>query len=179
MPVAEADDRTVERVVDLTRSLESIPEGPDRERLLDRRRRLLDSLSMCCHVRRGPIGDVVVLFPASWVVGGTVELDRIDDIDEAIERPLDDQTTEDDWAAIHEHNLAIAEAVERRCGPVHGETVRALATYLSNHHLCRIEDATPTQLETFKEDYFERNAWPTEEQGVLLDRSIEMLKMVL
>lgn len=179
MPAVEADDRTIERIVELTRAIESIPEGEDRAALIDRRGRLLDAIAMRCHVRHDPTGAVVVLYPASWVVDGTVDVDRIDDIDEAIERPLHDRPDEDAWGEIHEHNMAIARAVERRYGPVHGETIRALGTYLSNHHLCRIDEVTPDQLETFTEDYFERNAWPTGEQLELLGRSIDMLDRVV
>lgn len=173
MPV---DEQTVDRLTELTRRARA---GDDEA--ASRRKRLLESVDAHLHVREDDDGATLVVYPASWMTDdGRVDPTRIEDVDTAIERPLDDgdDPDEDAWAAIDAHNQAVAAEVTRRHGPVHGETATALATYLSNHHLVRIEAATPRQLETFREDYFVRNAWPTAQQRALVGRSIEFARTI-
>lgn len=170
MPV---DEETATRLLELTRQLRS---GDETART--RRERLLEAADVEAHVREDDDGPVLVLYPAEWIEDGTVDPAEVDDPDIAIEQPLTDDTTtaEADYHDIAAHNETVAEAVERRHGPVHGATAKALATYLSNHHLVRIEDATSAQLETFCEDYLVRNAWPSPEQQCLVGRTIDLTK---
>lgn len=174
-----AEDDIVKRIWELTRRLDGAVDEQTKETIKQQRTRLLESASLQARVRSDPDGEVLVLYPEDWIEDdGTVDPDRITDPDEAIELPLDPEQQEDDWAEIHEHNRRVASAVTSRYGPVHGETARALATYLSNHHLRRIEAASEEELETFREDYFIRNSWPDEEQVSLVDRSIAITQQI-
>ena len=170
----ELDEQTATRLRELTNTLR---EAPDRtESITARRDQILDRLGACSRVREDPDGAVLVIYPASWIdADGTVDPAYISDPDRAVELPLETATREDDWESIHDHNLALASAVRRRRGPVHGATAEAFATYLSNHHLLRIEEASTTVLQTFTDEYFIRNAWPDQEQLALLDRSMEFI----
>lgn len=165
------DDEVVDRLTELTQRLRATTD--ERRAEIDRQRqRLLEANDLRSHVREENEG-VLVLYPEGWSdVGGTVDPSRVSGPDEAVEIPLDASGDEKDWEAIEEHNHQIASAVKARYGPVHGATASALATYLSNHHLRRIEDATESELAVFREDYFVRNAWPDAEQQALLERSV-------
>lgn len=169
MPV---DEDTAARLAELTRLAR---EGD--QAAASSRDELLATLDARLHVREDDDGATLVIYPTDWVAdSGRVDPSAIDDHETAIERSLDGPASDDqtDWAAIDAHNQAIATAVADRHGPVHGETAAALATYLGNHHLQRIEEATERQLETFRREYFVRNAWPSAEQQALLDRSIAL-----
>jgi len=117
---------------------------------------------------------VLVLYPAEWVEDGTVRPERIEDIDRGIERPLEGVADPDDWAAVGEHNDAIAEAVADEHGPAHGANARELATFLSNHYAKPIEDATDDELSEFLTDYYKRNVWPSDDQKAVVEESVRL-----
>lgn len=171
-------DETVDRIVSLTRAIRDAEDQAEQAHHERRRAKLLEAIDRRLHVREDDDGAWVILYPAAWMDDGTVDPDSIDDRTRAIERPVDPAAIERSFEVVDRHNRRVASAVERRFGPTHGETVDALATYLSNHHLTRIGDATPEQLQTFRRDYFIRNAWPTGEQRALVDRSIEYARVV-
>jgi hypothetical protein len=117
---------------------------------------------------------VLVLYPAEWVEDGTVHPERIEDIDRGIERPLEGAADPDDWAAVGEHNDAIAEAVADEHGSVHGANARELATFLSNHYAKPIEDATDDELSEFLTEYYKRNVWPSDDQKAVVEESVRL-----
>lgn len=169
MPV---DDETAERIRRLTIQLRA---GDDTA--TDRRDRLLEASGARARVRQDDEGETLIIYPERWVDGdGRVDPTDINDPSEAVSLPLVDTSTpsDDDWPEIDAHNQAVADAVAELHGPVHGATAEALATYLSNHHLRRIEHATEAELRTFSDDYFIRNAWPTQQQRAVLEESIEL-----
>lgn len=175
MPL-ESDDPAIDRVVELTRALEATNDSETVSTLNDRRARLLDRLELHLHLREEDAGKVLVLYPSSWIEDGVVDPGRIESVNEAIEIPLFPSVTEDDWAEVHESNMSLADEIEARFGPVHGENIRSLGTYLSNHHLTRFEDMTDEQCSVFRDDYFVRNVWATAEQKAMLDRSLTIIK---
>lgn len=117
---------------------------------------------------------MLVCYPSDWVVDGAVEPDRIDDLDRAIERPLTGAGDSDDWAALDAHNRDLVAAVEAVHGPVHGATVDAFADFMGNHYARRLETAGPRECREFLEEYFPRNAWPTEEQRAKAPESLRL-----
>lgn len=167
MPV---DEETAGRILELTRQLRDESNSD----LETRRVRLLDAAGVCAYEREDEHGTTLVLYPSDWVGDdGLVDPASVDDLEAAVELPLETRRTEEMWDEIEAHNRAVAEAVTDRHGPVHGATASTLGTYLGNHHLRRIENATAAELQTFREDYLVRNAWPSHEQLTLLGRSLE------
>jgi hypothetical protein len=108
------------------------------------------------------------------VEDGVIRAGRVDDIDRGVEVQLSGPGEPDEWEDVEAENRAVVEAVTRDHGDVHGETAEALADFMSNHYAKPIADATPDELAEFREDYFKRNAWPTDEQRALLDESVQL-----
>lgn len=176
MPAEFAED-AVERIRELTRHIRKA-DGRETIRDLNRRReRLLTAMGAHLHVR-DDAPPVLVLSPDDWVDDGTVHPDRIDDRSRACEVPLDPEAEPATWEAVMEANMAVAEAVERRHGPDHGANAEALAAYLSNHHLRRIDAATEAELRTFLTEYYPRNVWPTSHQAAIVRASVERAREV-
>ncbi len=119
--------------------------------------------------------DVLVLYPREWVADGTARTDRMDDLDRAVEVPLSGPGPADDWAAVAEHNDAVAAAVRSAHGDVHGDTARAFADFMSNHYARRVGTATEAEVEEFREEYFPRNAWPSAAQRAAVAKSLSLV----
>jgi len=114
----------------------------------------------------------LVCHPAAWLdETGTVRMDAVDATD-AVERSLEGPGSPERWADVAEHNREVARRVHAEHGGVHGATVTALAAFASNHYAKPIEDLAPAELDKFREEYFERNAWPSERQRDELDASL-------
>ncbi|PSP86188.1 rnhA operon protein [Halobacteriales archaeon QS_1_68_17] len=125
-------------------------------------------------VREDEDGAVLALYPSDWVEDGTVRPDRIDDLDRGVERPLEGTGDPDDWEDIEAHNAELADRVGREHGGIHGANARALADFMSNHYARRIETASAAELAEFLSEYYPRNAWPSEEQRAVVERSIRL-----
>jgi hypothetical protein len=117
--------------------------------------------------------DVLVMYPDEWLDDGVVQLDAVEDLDRGIERPLEGPGDADHWEAVESHNRGLAERVEAAYGEVHGANAHALADFMSNHYAKQIEQATGEELAEFVEEYFPRNAWPSDEQKAVVDASLE------
>lgn len=174
-PEAEADPDTLSRsVVDeaarLTRLARRASDPAEREAYLADRDRILDEAEYAARVREED--DTLVCYPAEWLADGVVQFDRIDDLDRGVEVPLSGPGDGDDWAAVEADNAAVVDAVAAEHGQPHAATARALADFMGNHYAKRIERATPAELREFREEYFVRNAWPTDEQRRALDASL-------
>ncbi|MFB6310706.1 MAG: rnhA operon protein [Salinirussus sp.] len=125
-------------------------------------------------VREDDDGDVLVLYPSEWLEDGVIRVEAVQDRSRAEEIQLTGTGEETDWDAVDAHNRSVAETVEAEHGPVHGATARALADFAGNHYAKRIETLAPEERRTFKEEYFERNAWPTEAQRDVIDESVQL-----
>jgi hypothetical protein len=158
---ATLPETVVETAADLPRRARRGAEGARAER-----EALLAEHGFAATVRE----DTLVLHPSDWLDGETVDPDAID-TDDAVEVPLDGG----DWSEVAAYNRAVADRVRERHGDPHGATAEAFAAYMNNHHATRIDAATPRQIETFRDDYFRRNAWPSEAQRVALGESIELI----
>lgn len=165
----------IERSVTLSRQARAAVDGNERDAYLGARAELLAEHGYEARVRDGDTGATLILYPTEWIEDGTAQLGAIDDTDRAIERSLSGPGTGEDWAEIDEYNRTVARAVRERHGDVHGETAAAFAAFMSNHYAKPIESATPPEREEFRTEYFRRNAWPTDEQRDLLDRSMTLI----
>jgi len=143
----------------------------------DRRDDLLADHGYVARVRSDDAGDTLVAYPAEWVDDdGHVRVDRIEDVDRGVERPLSGPGDADEWDSVEAHNRAVADRVEREHGPVHGANAHAFADFMGNHYAKPVERATPDEREEFLSDYFPRNAWPTDAQRAAVERSLSLVE---
>jgi hypothetical protein len=119
--------------------------------------------------------DVLVLHPAEWLEDGTIQVERVEDVDRGIEIPLSGPGESEEWEAVEAHNRGLAEGVAEAHGDPHGATAHALADFASNHYAKPIEDLTAGELAEFREEYLPRNAWPTDAQRAALGKSIRLV----
>jgi len=118
-------------------------------------------------------GDVLVVHPAEWVEDGTIRVERIDDLARAVEIPLDGATGE--WESVEAHNRELAEQVAQDHGEVHGANAHAFADFMGNHYARPVEGATRAQVAEFLDEYYPRNAWPSDAQRATVEASLEHL----
>ena len=81
-------------------------------------------------------------------------------------------------ALLEAHNRAIAERVREEHGDPHGANAHAFADFMGNHYAKRVEAASPAEREEFLEEYFRRNAWPTEAQRDAVQRSLRLVEEI-
>jgi len=175
---SDTDPELPERIIDeaerLTRRIRESPSSDEAEMYLRARRKLLSSYGFTARVRDEGRA-VLVLYPNEWVEDGTVQLDRVENVDRGIERPLEGVGEQESWEAIEAHNRALADAVAAEYGSVHGENAHALADFMGNHYLKEIERATAEELTEFCTEYFPRNAWPSEQQQAVVTESVALV----
>jgi len=119
--------------------------------------------------------ETLVLHPDEWVEDGRVQPEQIDDIDRGIERPLEGPGEADEWEVTETHNRELAETVEAEHGAVHGANAHALADFASNHYAKPIDRLTGEELQEFYDEYFPRNAWPSDEQKAVVEESVRLV----
>ncbi len=105
---------------------------------------------------------------------GVIRPERVDDIDRGVEIRLSGPGDPDEWAEIDAANRAVVEAVTETHGETHGANAELLADFMGNHYAKPISEATPDEIQEFRDDYVRRNAWPTAEQQSALDQSIRL-----
>jgi len=172
MPDLPADTQDeVERLTRLAR--QAVDEGAAAA-YRDQRAALLSEHEYEARIREADTGDVLVCYPTEWVADGVIQPDMVDDTDRGVEIRLSGPGDPDEWDAVEERNRAVVETVRAEHGEVHGATARALADFMGNHYAKPIAEATPEELAEFREEYFPRNAWPTDRQRELLDESVEL-----
>ncbi len=141
----------------------------------DERARLLAAHDFVARVREDDTRTVLVLHPDEWIEDGEIRVERIEDTERAVEIPLDGPGDPDDWDEIDEHNRAVADRVRELHGDVHGANAVAFADFMSNHYARRVESATNAEVTEFCTEYFPRNAWPSDEQKSVVERSVELV----
>lgn len=170
LPADVVDD--IERLTRLARATRDEHEAAQ---YAQRRDELLSAHEFTARIREEADGDVLVCHPERWLADGVIRTDRIEDVSRAVEVPLEGAEDPEDWAAVDEHNRAIARTVRDTHGEVHGANATALADFVSNHYAKSIESLTAAELEEFREEYFVRNAWPTDRQRAVIDESIRLV----
>ncbi|WP_266076490.1 DUF7108 family protein [Haladaptatus caseinilyticus] len=170
----ELPTETVEAAERLTH-LARDTEGDEAETYRDERDKLLEEYDFVARVRDDDTRTVLVLHPDEWLDDEAIRVERIDDTERAIEIPLDGPGDPDDWDEIDAHNRAVAETVRDEHGDVHGANAEAFADFMSNHYARQVESATDAEVTEFCTEYFRRNAWPTDEQKRVVERSVELV----
>lgn len=172
----------IERARRLTRRARHVSDETRASRLRQRRDALLDRVGYAARVResdRSDGDDVLVLHPDEWLEDGTAVIDRIADLDRAVERPLTGEHPDEPWVAVDRANRDIVEAVRSAHGSMHAANVEALADFMGNHRCKRIEDATPADLDRFRSEYYVRNAWPSDRERAAIDESLDIVREIL
>jgi len=168
-------DDVLEEAERLTRLAREAIDDAEREAYRERREELVAEHGYTARVRQDRDGDVLVCHPADWVDDASVDPERIEDIERAEERPLSATGEPDEFEEIDEHNRDLVAAVREEHGGVHGDNAEAFADFMGNHHAKRVEDATAAELAEFLDEYFPRNAWPTDRQQAVVGQSLELL----
>lgn len=169
----EPPEDAVDEIERLTRLARGAVDENEAAAYEDRRETILDEFAFTVRVREDD--ETLVLYPSEWVEDGVVQIDRIDDVDRGIERPLGtDAGDEGEFAAVESHNSAIVDAVEDAHGPMHAANARVFADFMSNHYVRRIESASRKEVQEFLDEYYLRNAWPSEDQSSVVDESLEL-----
>jgi hypothetical protein len=163
----------IEEVERLTRLARDVPDPSEAAAHRDRRDDLLAAHGYTARYRDED--DTLVLNPAEWFEDGVVRTERVDDLSRAIERPLSDAGADDEWCAVEDHNASLVDRVDAEHGPVHAANARAFADFMGNHYTRRIETASRRELREFLDDYYPRNAWPTERQKAVVNESLQLL----
>ena len=174
-PESELPAPLVEAAERLTRlARQAVDDGEAAAYREDRDARLGDH-GFTARLREEESRDVLVLYPSEWMADGTVQLDRIEDRTRAVEIPLGGVGGEDEWETVEAHNRELVERVAEAAGPVHAANARAFADFMGNHYVRRMETAGEREVRDFLEEYFPRNAWPSEEQRAVVRESLQLV----
>ncbi len=171
--MAELPTDAVDEAERLTRLARRADTPAEAAAYRDRRDTLLAEHDYAARVRSESGGDTLVCYPEEWLVEGTVDTDRIDDLERAHERSLSGPGDPDEWAAVEATNQAVVERVRERHGPDHAANAAALAAFASDHYAKPIASLTEPELDEFRTEYYVRNVWPTDDQAAILESSIE------
>ncbi|ELY51153.1 DUF7108 family protein [Natronolimnohabitans innermongolicus] len=177
----EPNDELPADVVDeaerLTRIARQTPDPNEADARRERRDALLTDHEFTSRIRDDDGDDVLVLHPDEWhdADAGVIRTDRIDDISRAVEIRLEGTGDPDDWDTVDERNRELVAEVRDAHGEVHGDNAAALADFVGNHYAKRIEDLTAAELREFRDEYFVRNAWPSNAQRDAIEDSITLV----
>jgi len=161
----------------LTRLAEEAVDDDAAEAYREHRDNLVEEHDFTARVREED--DTLVLYPDEWIEDDTVQLERIEDTDRAIEVSLSGPDHGAEWEAVEAANAAVVDAVEERYGPDHAANVRVFADFMGNHYLKRVTEATRAETEEFLTEYYPRNAWPSKEQESIVAESVELVTDVV
>jgi len=173
--MTDLPDETIEEAERLTRLAREAVDDAEAAAYREDRAALLDEYGYTSRIREEDTGEVLVCYPDEWVEDGVIRPERVEDTDRGVEIRLSGTGDPDEWDAVEERNREVVAAVRERHGDVHGATARALADFMGNHYGKPIADATAGELREFREEYFPRNAWPSDRQRSLLDESVELI----
>lgn len=174
-PASELPASVVEAAERLTRLARRAVDEDEADAYRADRDARLSEYGFRARVREEERRDVLVLYPAEWMEGGTVQLDRIEDRSRAVEVPLGGVGEEDEWETVEAHNVELVERVAEEYGVVHAANVRAFADFMGNHYVRRVESAGEREVRDFLDEYFPRNAWPSEEQREAIEESLRLV----
>jgi len=172
---ADLPERVIDEAERLTKLAHNAVDDAAARAYRDDRDAQLSAFDYTARVREDDTRDVLVCHPVEWVEDGQIHPDRIEDIDRGVERPLSGPGEAADWDVVAEHNDALVAAVAETDDETHHQTARALADFASNHYAKPIDDLTREELLEFRDDYFERNAWPSDRQRALVEESLDVV----
>jgi hypothetical protein len=164
----------VDQAERLSRLAREADDDAEAEAYRERRAELVDGYDYAVRVRSDDEA-TLVCYPQDWLEDGVVQMDRVEDTSRAVEVPLSGPGDPDEWHAVDEHNRELVEHVREEHGEVHGRNATAFADFAGNHYAKPVESLTETEIEEFLEEYFPRNAWPSEAQTEVVEQSLELV----
>jgi|GEM_PF-1004597 len=172
----ELPEEAIEEAERLTRLARRVGDEAEAAAYRERRTDLLAEHDYAALVRDEEGSDVLVCHPVEWLdESDAVDPAAIDAVDRAVEVPLEGADDPTAWDRIADRNEALATEVRSTHGDVHGANADALAAFASDHHAKPVAALTGEELRVFREEYYVRNVWPTDEQAAALERSIELV----
>jgi hypothetical protein len=171
----ELPAETIERAERLTRLARDAVDDAEAAAYREDRADLLAAHDFRARVREEDTGETLVLHPDEWLADGTIQVERIEDTSRAIEVSLSGPGDPDEWESVEEHNREVVARVREAHGDVHGDNAAAFADFMGNHYARPVESATSGEVTEFLEEYYPRNAWPTEEQREVVEASVDLV----
>jgi hypothetical protein len=174
--MAELPEELVDEAARLTRAARAAEDGAEAAAARERREKLLAERGYLARERVEDGRATLVCYPEEWVDDdGLVDTERVADLSRAHERVLEGPG-DGDWDDVDAYNRAVAERIATEHGPVHGANATAFADFMSNHYARRVDTATGRMCEEFLTEYFPRNAWPTDDQRAVVERSLQLIE---
>ncbi len=173
--MTDLPSQTVDEAERLTRLARAAVDENERKAYREKRAEILREHGFTARVREEDSGDVLVCHPSEWVDEGEIRIERIEDTDRAVERRLSGSTDADGWETVAAHNERVAEHIADSHGASHGANAQAFADFMSNHYARRVESAEEGEIEEFLGEYFVRNAWPSDEQKAVVEKSLSFV----
>lgn len=170
--MAELPEAVAEEAERLTKLARGAVDPAEAAAYRERRGELLDGYGFVARVREEGATETLVVHPEEWVEDGRIRPDRVEDVDRAIEVRVAGPEDPGDWDRIEEHNRAVARRVRETHGDIHGANAEAFADFMGNHYAKPVEEATPEERREFLDEYFVRNAWPSDAQKEAIERSL-------
>lgn len=170
----ELPPETVEEAERLTHLARGAVDDDEAAAYRTRRSELLADYGFNARVRENEGGgETLVCHPVEWLdSNGVVDMSAIQDTDRATEVRLSGRGEQGSWADAEEYNRAIVETVREEAGSVHAENARAFADFMGNHYALPFDDARPVHVREFIDEYYPRNAWPSDEAEAVLETSL-------
>jgi hypothetical protein len=180
-------ENAVEEAERLTRLARRVPDDAEAATYRERRVDLLAEHDYAARVREEAApgaseadGPTLVCHPIEWLdEAGSIDPANIDEVGRAAEVNLGAAGDPEAWDAVASRNDEVVERVREAHGDVHAANAAAFATYVSNHHAKPIAAVTADELAWFRDEYYPRNVWPSEDQEAALDRSLELVYRAL
>lgn len=173
--MAELPTEVIDTAERLTRLARRAVDENEAAAYLRERDETLAEYGYVARVREEEPRTVLVCHPDEWLEEGTVRTERIEDIDRAVERPLEGPGEEGDYERVERHNRRIVAEIEETAGNPHGANADAFADFMSNHYVRRVESASVNELREFLTEYYPRNAWPSDEQRNQIEDSLRLV----
>lgn len=168
----------VDKSISLTLRSRNITDENTSEELLKKRDNMLKRYDYTARVREED--DTLVLYPSNWLnkEGGKINLREIEDTGNAVEVSLSGPNKDANWEDIEKANSRIVSKVRDEYTDAYAANIRAFADFMGNYYLKKVTEATQEEKTEFKEEYYPRNVWPTEEQLSSLEDSIDILESI-
>jgi hypothetical protein len=158
----------------LTRLARDAVDDNAAEAYRDRRDDLLADHAFVSRVRDSD--DTLVCHPAEWLDDdGQVRLGDVEDTDRAAEVSLSGPGEQGDYEAAAARNETLVERVRDQYGDVHGDNAAAFAAFMNNHYARPMDTAGERERAEFREEFFPRNAWPSEDQRETVEESLDLV----
>ncbi|CQH48411.1 uncharacterized protein HHUB_1413 [Halobacterium hubeiense] len=175
--MTDLPDDVVDEAERLTRLTRDAVDDAAAEAYRERRDALLADHGFVPRVRERD--DTLVCYPGDWLDDdGRVQLDDVEDTDRAAEVSLSGPGEQGDYEAAAARNEELVERVRERHGDVHGDNAAAFAEFMNNYYARPMDAADDREREEFLDEYFPRNAWPTDEQRERVEASLDLISEV-